>query len=276
MSRKFSNYDGDDSISVYFKDVRKSVILTPKEEVVLAKRIKKGDKKAIEELVNANLKFVISVAKEYQGQGLSLADLISEGNYGLIKAANKFDHTKGFRFISYAVWWIKQSILQSLNDNARMVRLPTNVINKISKLKKEIERFELTNEREPVYGDILKDNDEKVELLSFQRCASLNEPINEEGDELIELIQNNDNHDEQMLIDERIKNEIHKVLSVLDDRERNIVECYFGININSEAMTLESIGEKYSLTKERIRQIKRKALMKLRANSYNLFNLVRE
>jgi RNA polymerase primary sigma factor len=276
MSRRFSNYDGDDSISVYFKDVRKSVILTPKEEVILAKKIKEGDKKAIEKLVNANLKFVISVAKEYQGQGLSLADLISEGNYGLIKAANKFDHTKGFRFISYAVWWIKQSILQSLNDNARMVRLPTNVINKISKLKKEIEKFELANEREPVYGDIVKDNDEKVELLSFQRCTSLNEPINEEGDELIELIQNNDNHDEQMLIDERVKNEIHKVLLVLDDRERNIVECYFGINIDSEPMTLESIGEKYSLTKERIRQIKRKALMKLRANSYDLFNLIKE
>ena len=137
MNRKFVTFDTEDSIAKYFKDVRKSVILTPDEEVELAKKIKKGDAKAIDKLVKANLKFVISIAKDYQNQGLPLSDLISEGNYGLIKAANRFDHKRGFRFISYAVWWVRQSILQSLNDNARMVRLPANIINKISYLNKK-------------------------------------------------------------------------------------------------------------------------------------------
>lgn len=138
MSKKFLNFDSDDSIAKYFKDVRKSVVLTQEQEINLAKRIKNGDQKAIDQLVKANLKFVVSIAKEYQGQGLPLCDLINEGNYGLIKAATRFDHKKGFRFISYAVWWVKQSILQSLNDNARTVRLPANVISKISYLNKEI------------------------------------------------------------------------------------------------------------------------------------------
>jgi RNA polymerase sigma factor (sigma-70 family) len=155
MSKKFVNFDTDDSISKYFKDVRKSVILTPKEEVELAKKINEGDQSAIDKLVNANLKFVVSIAKEYQGQGLSLSDLINEGNYGLIKAATRFDHKKGFRFISYAVWWVKQSIIQSLNDNARMVRLPANVISKISYLKKEIAKFENENERQPCTKSLL-------------------------------------------------------------------------------------------------------------------------
>src|ERR1035437_10615091 len=167
MNRKFVNFDKDDSISKYFKDVRKSVILTPAEEVNLAKRIKRGDEKAIHELVKANLKFVVSIAKDYQGKGLPLSDLISEGNYGLIKAANRFDHKRGFRFISYAVWWIRQSIIQSLNDNARIVRLPANVINKISYLNKEIAKFEFQNEREPVYGEIFDKDKDAMELLNF-------------------------------------------------------------------------------------------------------------
>ena len=277
MSRKYVNFEGDDSVSKYFKDVRKSTLLTQPEEVSLAKRIKKGDEKAIHELVNANLKFVISIAKEYQGQGLPLSDLISEGNLGLIKAASKFDHKKGFRFISYAVWWIKQSIMQSLNDNARMVRLPSNIINKLSQLNKEIAKFELANERQPVTGEIFDRDNEIMKMVSYPKCLSLNETINEEGDELIELIQGDMDIDdeEKSVIDKRLKDELLKTLSVLDDREREIVQSYFGIDTYCEAMTLEAIGEKYSLTKERIRQIKQKSLMKLRANSNDLFKLLK-
>jgi RNA polymerase primary sigma factor len=275
MSRKYVNFDVEDNIGKYFKDVRKSIILTPNEEIKLAERIKEGDEKAVELLVNANLKFVISVAKEYQNQGLPLSDLISEGNYGLIKAAKRFDHEKGFRFISYAVWWIRQSILQSLNDNARMVRLPANIINKITYLNKEISKFEFLNEREPVYGEIFDKDKEVMDLLYFPKCLSLNETINEDGDELIELIPNLD-EENQLEIDNRVKDELQKTLSVLDDREKEIIENYFGINTDFEPMTLEAIGEKYNLTKERIRQIKEKAIRKLRHNANGLYSLMNE
>jgi len=275
MTKKFVSFDKDDTISKYFKDVRKSVILTPLEEVKIAKRISRGDSKAINDLVKANLKFVVSIAKDYQGKGLSLADLISEGNYGLIKAANRFDYKRGFRFISYAVWWIRQSIIQSLNDNARTVRLPANVIHKISYLKKEIAKFEFQNEREPVYGEILNKDNQVMDLLTFPKCASLNDTINEEGDELMELIP--DKVDEDHLISEDIiKDELNKTLEILDERERVIIECYFGVNIDSEPMTLEAIGERYNLTKERIRQIKEKAIRKLRHNASDLYSLINE
>lgn len=275
MARKFVSFDKDDTISKYFKDVRKSVILTPLEEVELAKRISRGDDKAIDALVKANLKFVVSIAKDYQGKGLSLADLISEGNYGLIKAANRFDYKRGFRFISYAVWWVRQSIIQSLNDNARTVRLPANVIHKISHLNKEIAKFEFQNEREPIYGEIFDKDNEVMDLLHFPKCASLNDAINEEGDELIELIP--DNVEESAIpSDINIKDELNKTLLILDDRERAIIECYFGVNIDSEPMTLEAIGERYDLTKERIRQIKEKAIRKLRHNASDLYDLINE
>ena len=188
MVNKFVNFEEEESLVKYFKDVRKTTLLTPDEEVDLALRIKTGDTDAVEALVQANLKFVVSIAKDYQNQGLPLADLISEGNYGLVKAASRFDHTRGFRFISYAVWWVKQSIIQSLNENARMVRLPANVINKLHSLKKEIEKFEFENEREPIYGEILDDNMEPVDLMNYSVCTSLNDKINEDGDELIDLI----------------------------------------------------------------------------------------
>jgi RNA polymerase primary sigma factor len=275
MNKKYVNFDNDDSISKYFKDVRKSVVLTQNEEISLAKRIKNGDDKAIEELVNANLKFVISIAKEYQGQGLALSDLISEGNYGLVKAATRFDYKRGFRFISYAVWWVKQSIIQGLNDNARVVRLPANVINKISKLNKEIAKFEHINEREPIFGEIV-DEEVSVELLRYPKCASLNEYINEDGDELIELIPGYEQEEDKVEVDQRIKKQLGKTLSVLDERERNIIECYFGIDTDCEPMTLEAIGEKYNLTKERIRQIKEKAIRKLRHNAHDLYDLINE
>jgi RNA polymerase primary sigma factor len=275
MNRKYVTFDTEDSIAKYFKDVRKSVILTPDEEVELAKKIKKGDAKAIDKLVKANLKFVISIAKDYQNQGLPLSDLISEGNYGLIKAANRFDHKRGFRFISYAVWWVRQSILQSLNDNARMVRLPANIINKLSYLNKEIAKFEHANEREPIYGEIFDKDKEVMTMLHFPKCVSLNETINEDGDELIQLIPCEDEED-NMEINSKVKDELNKTLDALDEREKEIIECYFGINKEHEPMTLEAIGEKYGLTKERIRQIKEKAIRKLRHNANDLYSLMNE
>lgn len=276
MGRKYSNFESDESIVKYFKDVRKSVILTPDEEVELAIKIKNGDEKAIEKLINANLKFVVAIAKEYQGQGLSLADLISEGNYGLIKAANRFDYQRGFRFISYAVWWIKQSIIQSLNDNARMVRLPSNVINKIALLNKEISKFEFLNEREPVFGEIFDKDEEAINIVFYPKCGSLNEVINEDGDELIHLIPSEQNDENKLEITDRIKAELNKVLDILDEREKVIIENYFGINTNIEPMTLEAIGEKYGLTKERIRQIKNKSLRKLRFSSEDLYKVINQ
>lgn len=276
MSKKYVNFDNDETISKYFKDVRKSVILTQKQEVALAKKIRRGDQKSIDALIKANLKFVVSIAKDYQGQGLPLSDLISEGNYGLIKAATRFDHKKGFRFISYAVWWVRQSIIQSLNDNARIVRLPANVINKISYLNKEIAKFELANEREPVYGEIFDKDKEVMTLLHFPKCASLNDVINEDGDELIELLPSHETDESKLIVDDRIKKEINKILSILDEREKAIIECYFGINVDCEPMTLEAIGDRYDLTKERIRQIKHKALRKLRHNCHHLHELMHE
>jgi RNA polymerase primary sigma factor len=173
------------------------------------------------------------------------------------------------------VWWIKQSILQSLNDNARIVRLPANVISKISYLNKEITKFETENEREPIFGEIFDKDNDIMSLVIYPRCASLNEVINEDGDELIDLIPIEDSED-SLEIDERLKNEINKTLSVLETRERMIIEAYFGINTDCRPMTLEAIGERYNLTKERIRQIKEKAIRKLRHNAHDLYNLINE
>ena len=276
MSKKFINFNDEDSLGKYFKEIRKSTILTQKEEIDLAKKIKRGNQNAINRLVNANLKFVVSIAKEYQGQGLPLSDLINEGNYGLIKAATRFDHKKGFRFISYAVWWIKQSIIQSLNENARVVRLPANVINKLSKLNKEISKFELENEREPVFGEIFDKYNEAFSLIKYPKHSSLNQIINEDGDELLELIPDDITDKDALEIDIKLKEQINKTLSILNERERVIIELYFGINSGCESMTLESIGERYSLTKERIRQIKEKAIRKLRHNSHDLYSFVNE
>lgn len=273
-TKKFVSFESTNSISKYLKDVRKTPLLTPDEEVALAIRIQNGDTDAINELVNANLRFVIQISKEYQNQGLPLDDLISDGNYGLIKAATRFDHTLGFRFISYAVWWIKQSIIQSLNDNARMVRLPASIINKISSLKKEIEKFEFQNEREPIFGEILDENNEPVELITFPKASSLNEIINEDGDEMIDTLRADD--EEILVVTDKIKDLLNKTLETLDEREKNIIQCYYGINTGCEPMTLQVIGEIYNLTKERIRQIKVKALRKLRHNSDKLYELIRE
>jgi RNA polymerase primary sigma factor len=279
MSKKFINANDDESITRYFKEIRNSEILTPDEEVNLAIRIQEGDESAVDELVQANLKFVISIAKEYQGQGLTLSDLISEGNYGLIKAALRFDHTRGFRFISYAVYWIKQAIIQSLNENSRSIRLPSNIITKLAQLKKQIEKFEAENQREPSSGDKLLDGEGYFDIKSYPTCTSLNQTINEDGDELLEVVPD-DTFDQPDIFEteesKKIKEELNKTLEVLDEREKSIIECYYGLNTECEPMTLEAIGDRYDLTKERIRQIKEKAIRKLRHNVHDLYDLMNE
>ena len=271
MNKNFISDYSEDSIGKYFSEVRKSELLTPEEEVSIATRIQNGDESAIEILTKANLKFVISVAKEYQNQGLPLNDLINEGNYGLIKAAMKFDPERGFRFISYAVWWVKQSIMQSLNTDSRTIRLPANVINNLSKIQKGLEvkinsgmDFELT--------------DEEMAMFNLPKCDSLNRIINEDGSELSEIIPDITSMEEEPeIVDIRVKEELNKMLSVLSDREREIIECYFGVNSEREdGMTLETIGERYDLTKERIRQIKEKAIRKLKHNVGDLFDIMNE
>ena len=259
-SKKFID-PTEDSISKYLNDVRKCAIISPDKELELSKRIKDGDQSAVDELVSANLRFVITVAKDYQNSGLPMADLISEGNYGLMTAAKRFDHTKGYKFISYAVWWIRQSILQSLNDNGRMVRLPANVINKISKNRKELEKL-ASNDN---FDEEIKSIEEE-----YPTVISLSSQLNEDGDELIDTIEDESvkRPDVEIANENDLKNEINISLSSLDGRERDIIECYFGLN--GEKMTLEMIGEEYNLTKERVRQIKEKAIRKLRYNSENL------
>lgn len=265
MSKKYIN-STEESLTKYFQEVRKKDTIDVNKEVELAKRIKEGDQKAMDELVSANLRFVISIAKDYQNSGLPLSDLISEGNYGLITAAKRFDHTKGYKFISYAVWWIRQSILQSLNENGRMVRLPANVISKITKNKKDLEKMG-ANFSEYEYDINNIEND-------YPYVLSLSSHVNEDGDELIDLIEDTTvkRPDHNLIKEGDMKYEISEALSFLSDRERSIIECYFGLN--GERMTLEMIGEEFSLTKERVRQIKEKAIRKLRYNSDKLYEFL--
>ena len=273
MNKKYVNLHEDDSLSKYFKDIKNGDLLTADEEIELATRIQNGDEKAVEKLVTSNLKFVITIAKEYQGQGLMLSDLINEGNYGLIKAAKRFDPTRGFRFISYAVYWIKQSIILGLNDNSRSIRLPANIINKLYKIRKDLERFEAKYG----YDDISDDNKEHMEVMSIiPKCSSLNTMINDEGDELVNLIPNENAKESDSLIDDdsKINSELYKIIDGLDDREKDIIECYYGIRRTTEPMTLEAIGDKYSLSKERIRQINEKTIRKLRANISDIQELI--
>ena len=257
----------DDSISLYFKDIKDYKLIKPEEELELARRIKEhDDEKAIEKLVMANLRFVISVAKDYQNQGMPLADLISDGNYGLIKAAKRFDYSKGFKFISYAVHWVKQSILQSLYENTRTMRLPINVINDLIKVKKSIEKFESKFGRKPY--------EHEIKRIKYPTCGSLNEIINEEGDELINILvnPNYENPEYDDITENGLKKALSDTLDILDERERFIVNSYYGII--GESMTLEMIGDEVDLTKERVRQIKEKALRKLRNGSCSLFDFV--
>ena len=260
------------SLEKYLQEIGHEELLSPEEEVELAQRIHKGDRDALERLTKANLRFVVSVAKQYQNQGLSLADLINEGNVGLIKAAEKFDETRGFKFISYAVWWIRQTILQALAEQSRIVRLPLNQVSAVNKISKAMTKFEQENERKPSadeLAELVNELPEKINdsLRASGRHVSVDAPFVEgEENSLLDVMVNNDSPDaDATLVDESLNTEIHRALSTLNERERDIVEMSFGIN--HQEMTLEEIGERFGLTRERVRQIREKAIRKLRNNS---------
>ena len=264
----------DISIDKYLKEISKYRLLTPDEEVELAQRIKQGDMVALERLVNSNLRFVVSVAKQYQNQGLPLSDLINEGNLGLIKAAIKFDETRGFKFISYAVWWIRQSILQALAEHSRIVRLPINKLNEINKINKVFQQLEHKYEREPDLGEVSEAVEQSYEeikkTLSFNTSySSLDAPVSNE-DENVKMVDRMPSEDsarpDETLIKESLELEIKRILTTLSDKESNILIYYFGL-FGEPAMSLEEISKKIGLTKERIRQIKETAIVKLKNSS---------
>ena len=260
------------SLDKYLQEIGKEDLITVEEEVELAQRIRKGDQKALEKLTRANLRFVVSVAKQYQNQGLSLPDLINEGNLGLIKAAEKFDETRGFKFISYAVWWIRQSILQALAEQSRIVRLPLNQVGSLNKINKAFSRFEQENERRPSPEELADSLDlpaEKVAdtLRVSGRHISVDAPFVEgEDNSLLDVLVNDDSPiADRTLINESLSTEVERALSTLTERERDIIKLFFGIN--TQEMTLEEIGEKFGLTRERVRQIKEEAIRRLRHSS---------
>ena len=260
------------SLDKYLQEIGKEDLITVEEEVELAQRIRKGDQKALEKLTRANLRFVVSVAKQYQNQGLSLPDLINEGNLGLIKAAEKFDETRGFKFISYAVWWIRQSILQALAEQSRIVRLPLNQVGSLNKINKAFSRFEQENARRPSPEELADSLDlpaEKVAdtLRVSGRHISVDAPFVEgEDNSLLDVLVNDDSPiADRTLINESLSTEVERALSTLTERERDIIKLFFGIN--TQEMTLEEIGEKFGLTRERVRQIKEKAIRRLRHSS---------
>ena len=260
------------SLDKYLQEIGKEDLIPVEEEVELAQRIRKGDQKALEKLTRANLRFVVSVAKQYQNQGLSLPDLINEGNLGLIKAAEKFDETRGFKFISYAVWWIRQSILQALAEQSRIVRLPLNQVGSLNKINKAFSRFEQENERRPSPEELADSLDlpaEKVAdtLRVSGRHISVDAPFVEgEDNSLLDVLVNDDSPiADRTLINESLSTEVERALSTLTERERDIIKLFFGIN--TQEMTLEEIGEKFGLTRERVRQIKEKAIRRLRHSS---------
>ncbi|NQU80880.1 MAG: sigma-70 family RNA polymerase sigma factor [Bacteroidetes bacterium] len=260
------------SLDKYLQEIGKEELISVEEEVELAQRIKKGDRDALEKLTRANLRFVVSVAKQYQNQGLSLPDLINEGNLGLIKAAEKFDETRGFKFISYAVWWIRQSILQALAEQSRIVRLPLNQVGSLNKINKAFSKFEQENERKPSPEELAESlelpRDKVADTLKVSgRHISMDAPFIEgEDNSLLDVLQNNDSPKaDKLLLNESLIKEIDRSLSTLTERERDIIKLFFGIGIME--MTLEEIGEKFGLTRERVRQIKEKAIRRLRHTS---------
>ncbi|MDR1865092.1 MAG: RNA polymerase sigma factor RpoD/SigA [Bacteroidales bacterium] len=260
------------SLDKYLQEIGKEELITVEEEVELAQRIRKGDRSALEKLTRANLRFVVSVAKQYQNQGLSLPDLINEGNLGLIKAAEKFDETRGFKFISYAVWWIRQSILQALAEQSRIVRLPLNQVGSLNKINKAFSKFEQENERIPSaeeLADVLEITKEKIAdtMRVSGRHVSVDAPFIEgEDNSLLDVLVNTDSPvADRALITESLVREIERALATLTERERDIIKLFFGIGV--QEMTLEEIGEKFGLTRERVRQIKEKAIRRLRHTS---------
>ena len=262
------------SLDKYLQEIGQEAILSADEEVELAQKIRKGDKRALEKLTKANLRFVVSVAKQYQNQGLSLPDLINEGNLGLIKAAEKFDETRGFKFISYAVWWIRQSILQAIAEQSRIVRLPLNQAGNVNKINKELNKFEQEFERKPSVDEMAELIDlpeDKIAdaMKANNRHVSMDAPFSDgEDGSLLDVMPNSDSPDtDNELEKESLRQEIERALDLLNDRERLVVTAYFGIGMPE--MTLDEIGDKYDLTRERVRQIKEKAIRRLRHNTKN-------
>ncbi|HET8830366.1 MAG: RNA polymerase sigma factor RpoD/SigA [Bacteroidetes bacterium] len=260
------------SLDKYLHEIGKVDLITAEEEVILAQKIREGDQAALERLTKTNLRFVVSVAKQYQNQGLTLGDLINEGNLGLIKAAKRFDETKGFKFISYAVWWIRQSILQAIAEQSRIVRLPLNQVGSLSKISKAFSRLEQEFEREPSpeeLADTLETTVEKISdtLSNSGRHVSMDAPfVQGEENTLLDVLENDNPNTDSNLIDESLSEEIKRSLSTLTEREREIIVLFFGLSTN-HPLSLEEIGEKFNLTRERVRQIKDKALQRLRHTS---------
>lgn len=260
------------SLDKYLHEIGKVDLITAEEEVVLARKIREGDQAALERLTKTNLRFVVSVAKQYQNQGLTLGDLINEGNLGLIKAAKRFDETKGFKFISYAVWWIRQSILQAIAEQSRIVRLPLNQVGSLSKISKAFSKLEQEYEREPSpeeLADILETTVDKISdtLSNSGRHVSMDAPfVQGEENTLLDVLENHEPNTDSSLINESLSEEIKRSLSTLTEREREIIVLFFGLSTN-HPFSLEEIGEKFNLTRERVRQIKDKALQRLRHTS---------
>jgi RNA polymerase primary sigma factor len=269
IAKQFTNRESQ-SLDKYLQEIGKVDLLSPEDEIQLAIKIRKGDRSAFEQLTKANLRFVVSVAKQYQNQGLSLGDLINEGNLGLIKAASRFDETRGFKFISYAVWWIRQSILQALAEQSRIVRLPLNRVGTLNKIGKAYSNLEQEYEREPNSFELAKelqiDANEVTEALKISgRHISMDAPL-AQGDEnrLLDVVENEEYPaPDHMLMSESLKTEINRILSTLSDREAEVIKFYFGLN-KEHSLTLEEIGERFNLTRERVRQIKEKAIRRLR------------
>ena len=265
----------DPLLNRYLQEIGREELLTVDEEVELAQRIRQGDTAAVDRLVRANLRFVVSVAKQYQNQGLELMDLISEGNVGLQKAAQKFDETRGFKFISYAVWWIRQSILQALAEQSRIVRLPLNQVGSINKIRKVLNKFEQENMRAPSVEELAKELDVAPEKIAETmkvsgRQVSVDAPFQEgEDNSLLDVLTNNDSPaTDDNLSRESLSTEVERALLQLHDRERQIIKLFFGIGC--QEMTLEEIGVKFDLTRERVRQIKEKAIRRLKGSTSEL------
>lgn len=273
ISKSITNRESA-SLDKYLQEIGHEELLTTDEEVELAQRIRKGDKRALERLTKANLRFVVSVAKQYQNQGLSLPDLINEGNVGLIKAAEKFDETRGFKFISYAVWWIRQSILQAIAEQSRLVRLPLNQVGSVNKITRELNKFEQEHERKPSVDEIAERVDlpeDKIAdaMKANSRHVSMDAPIADgEDSSMIDFLAGDSSNTDRELAIESLKAEVSRILKLLNDKEQKVLRAFFGID-GSPEMTLDEIGEKYNLTRERVRQIKEKALRRLRHNTKN-------
>lgn len=270
--KQFTNRESQ-SLDKYLQEIGKVDLLTPEEEIQLAIRMKNGDQSAMERLTKANLRFVVSVAKQYQNQGLSLGDLINEGNLGLIKAVRRFDETRGFKFISYAVWWIRQSILQALAEQSRIVRLPLNRVGALNKIGKAYTTLKQEFEREPSADEIAEALEMDVSEISYTlkfsgKPVSMDAPFSSsEENSLLDIIVNDQQPSpDNELISESLKQEVKSVLSILPEREAEVIRLYFGLD-GEYSMTLEEIGEKFNLTRERVRQIKEKAIRRLRHNS---------